>query len=324
MPDRVDALLRDLTGEDRGARRAAAPLLADLGAPVVERLLPLCADGASRYSPAESVLHRIGEAALLPLREVRRRGPGRLRRTALRLLVDLGGAECLAEADRRAVERLVRIRLAEEGDVRLPSDAGRWLAFPADRFDDAVAALDLHGLTPATVAMGVAAATAAENSREFRDAQGATATAYRVFITPEFENWQHEGPGRMWRLVWGDSFVDELDGFTLADRLSRRCGEAHFYGIDPYHSAENWYVSREGRGVRGYSTYADPPFFGDPLPFEAGEDEDSEGTVHASTAAFLLSVEPGPMSAHGTRGHGWLATTRPEVPLDRFRGALPV
>ncbi|MDT0550189.1 HEAT repeat domain-containing protein [Streptomyces lonegramiae] len=337
MSDAIDALIRDLSDRDRTVRRAAEDGLVALGARSVDRLLPYVRDtrrGSPRFS-AESVLKRLGDQALPRLREIRRQGPGRLRGKALETLVDLGGTEALDETDRSAVERLMRIKLLDELPVSLPLDGGRWLAFPADRFDDAVAVLGLHDLRPVTTVLGVDATTRADDSMDFQDAQGEQQRAYRVFITPEFDSWRYvSGPHKKWRLVWGNAFLDELDGFTLADQLSERCGEAHFYCIDPYHSAENWYVAFDGRGVRSYGTYADPEFMGEPLPFEisyienakeeGGDKEWAEGVIWASTAADNLSVETGPMSAEDTHGHGWLATTHPEVPNSRFKGALPV
>lgn len=135
------------------------------------------------------------------------------------------------------------------------------------------------------------------------------------------------------RVLRGNSFLDELDGFALAATLSKRCGEAHFYVLDPYNSPQNWYVARDGHTVRSFSSYAQPQFEGEPLPFEtwymenADEDESetyAEGVPDASTAADNLSVEPGPKLAEDTHGHGWLATTHPAVPNALFKGALPI
>ncbi|MFE5817378.1 hypothetical protein ACFQ6S_28770 [Streptomyces sp. NPDC056479] len=336
MPEPIDSLLHDASGKDRGLRRAAEDGLVAIGPQVVESLLPhvgIASRSLLKWS-AESVLRRLGDEALPRLREIRRHGPGRLRGNALKVLVDLGGAECLDEVDRRTVERLVRIKLLDELPVQTPSEGGRWLAFPADRLDDAVAALGLHDLRPVTTVMGVDATTRAADSMEFKDSSGRARTAYRVFITPEFESWSSALAISNWRMLWGNSFIDELDGFMQADKLSKHCGEAHLYLLDPYHSAENWYVARNGRRVRGYGTYSDPEFLGQPLPFEieyrenAVDEEEAEqyaeGVPDALTAAFNLSVEPGPMHADGTHGHGWLATTHPDVPNSRFRGALSI
>lgn len=336
MPDTIHMLLQDLSDSDRSIRQAAEDGLVALGAPAVDRLLPhVGGDGSSTLRwGAEAVLSRLGDEALPRLREIRREGPGGLRGPALKVLVDLGGEACLEEADRRALERLIRVKLVDELPVELPMEAGRWLAFPADRLDEAVSALGLHDLRPVTTVMGVAAATEAIDSVEFQDSQGRTETAYRVFITPEFEAERTDPSFTKWRLLWGNSFLDELDGFALARKLSEQCAEAHFYVIDPYNDSEAWYVARNGNRVRSYGTYDDPQFAGEPLPFEVGYREDAvdedeaeeyaEGVPYASTAADHLSVEPGPMLAQSTHGHGWLATTHPAVPNARFKGALPV
>ncbi|MFE9441509.1 hypothetical protein ACFYO2_21420 [Streptomyces sp. NPDC006602] len=178
----------------------------------------------------------------------------------------------------------------------------------------------------------MAATTQATDSLQFQDSQG-TPTAYRLFITPEFMTWRSDVQIQNWRLLLGNSFIDQLDGFALADKLSERYGEAHFYVIDPYNSAECWYVAREGHRVRSFGTHDQPQFRGEPLSFEveyredADEDEAdeyAEGVPYTLTAADSLSVEPGPMPASGTHGHGWLATTHPDVPNSRLKGALPL
>ncbi|MEU6578359.1 hypothetical protein [Streptomyces sp. NPDC046805] len=335
MPESIDALVQDLSVRDRTVRRAARDALAALGAEAIDQLLAHTVAGGTKHlrRDVQSIVEHLGEAALPRLREIRRAGPGQLRSKALEILVDLGGADALDEVDQRAVERLVRIKLLDELPVETPFEAGRWLAFPADRLDDAVAALGLHDVRPVTSVMGVAAATQATDSLDFQDAQGKTQRAYRVFITPEFENRRAKGRIKNWRMLWGNSFLDELDGFRLARELSERCGEAHFYILDPYNASENWYIARDGHLLRSYGTYEYPQFEGEPLPFEvlqleiANEDEAeeyAEGVPDASKAADNLSVEPGPQLAEDTHGHGWLATTHPDVPNSRFKGALPV
>ncbi|TQJ90404.1 hypothetical protein [Streptomyces sp. SLBN-31] len=335
MRDTIQTLVGDLSARDHAVCSAAQDALVALGPAAVDQLLPHTLDRSSR-SPRRSVqfvIGRMGDEVLPRLREIRREGPGPLRGSALEMLVELGGADALDEIDRRAVERLVRIKILDERPVETPSEGGRWLAFPADRLDDAVAALGLHDVRPATSVMGVAAATQAADSLEFQDTNGEKHRAYRVFITPEFENWRSEGPVKSWRMLWGNSFLDELDGFLLARELSEHCGEAHFYVLDPYHSSHCWYVARDGDVVRRYGTYAEPEFEGTPLPFEAwykeNADEDeaemyAEGVPDAETAADNLSVAPGPQLARHTHGHGWLATTHPGVTNTRFKGALPL
>ncbi|MDI3405596.1 hypothetical protein [Streptomyces cavernicola] len=341
MPDSVDAHARNLSASDRGTWKAAVDALVALGAEAVDHVLPYVREGGSAgLGDAEPVLRRLGTEAERRLRHIRRQGPGRLRGKALVALAALGGGESLDRADRSAVERLVRIKLLAELPVRLPADTGRWLAFPADRTQDAVSVLGLHDLRPATTEMGVAAATRFTDRIELPHPQGSPGSqgsqdsAHRVFITPELTNRDRTLPIRNWRLLWGDSFIDDHSGFTLADRLSRKCGEAHFYSVDPYHEAENWYVARDGRLVRGYSTYGDPQFTGDPLPFEIKYRDDASdpreaaeyanGCPYTSAAARNLSVHCGFVPETRTQGHGWISGTHPDVPTSRFPGALPV
>ncbi|MFM9373743.1 hypothetical protein [Streptomyces sp. Da 82-17] len=329
-------LFADLSATNRSTREGAEDALVALGVEAVDHVLPYVREGRpAGLGDAEGVLRRLGAVAKGRLREIRRRVPGRLRRKALVALAALGGGEGIEGADLRALERLVRIRLLEEGAVRLPAEAGRWLAFPADRFDDAVSALGLHDLRPATTVTGAAAATGFPDRVEVpNSADSRRSTAYRVFVTPELTSRRRTLPIRNWRLLWGNSFIDELSGFTLADRLSRECGEAHFYSADPYNQAECWYVSRAGRLVRSYGTYADPQFAGEPLHFEVAyrnnaatpreAAEYADGCPYASTAARNLSVQCDFVPDIRTQGHGWLANTHPEVPTFRFSGALPV
>ncbi|GAA3820125.1 hypothetical protein GCM10022403_062000 [Streptomyces coacervatus] len=336
MPETIDALVQDLSARDRAVGNAARDALIALGPEGIDQLLPYTVDRRPR-SPkryVQPIIERLGDQALPRLREIRRAGPGRLRNSALEILVNLGGADALDEVDRRAVERLVRIKILNELRVDTPSEAGRWLAFPDDRLEDAVAALGLHDVRPATSIMGVEAATRATDSLDFQDAHGKTQRAYRVFITPGIENWRADGPIKNWRMLWGNSFLDELDGFRLAKELSEACGEAHFYVLDPYNSSDSWYVARDGHTVRSFGTYAYPQFEGDPLPFEVSYMEDpideeeaetyAEGVPSADTAADNLSVHTGPHRAKYIHGHGWLATTHPDVPNTRFKGALPI
>ncbi|MFJ8538603.1 hypothetical protein [Streptomyces sp. NPDC093591] len=274
-------------------------------------------------------LVRMGEAAVPRLQQIRRQGPGQLRAPALRALADVSGSRDFDAKDLGAVERLIRTKLLDERPVTIPT-AGRWIAFPADQLDTVVSVWGLHDLRAATTAMGLAAATVAPDTADFTTADGSSATAYRVFITPEFKNW---------RLLYGNSFLDQLGGHELAEKASEQCGEAHFYTIDPYHNADVWWVARNGEVVRGYATYGDPEWVGDPLPFEVEfieMDEDdlwydpyfaekySEGVTDAHKAAEELSVEPGPVRERDTHGHGWLATTHPDVPTSHFKGALPI
>ncbi|MGW1259164.1 hypothetical protein ACWD5Q_29275 [Streptomyces sp. NPDC002513] len=330
MPKPIDALVQDLTSPHRETRKAAEDALVAFGASAVDHLLPFLRKGQSPEGTVrtKSFFRRTGESALPRLQEIRRWGPGSLRRPALQALADMGGEALLDTADRRAIQRLVKIKLLDERPVSLPIET-RWMALPAARLDAAVSALGLHDLRTVTSVMGVAAATVATDSMEIETSEGLRVTAYRVFITPEFNGW---------RLLFGNSYLDELGGADLAEKASEQCGEAHFYSIDTYHNANFWWIARDGDVVRGHSTYGEPEWVGDPLPFEIeymdGEDDPfidpyfvekyAEGVTDADVVADALSIRPGPMPKSATHGHGWLATTRPEAPNSHFKGALPI
>ncbi|MFI9048461.1 HEAT repeat domain-containing protein [Streptomyces sp. NPDC053427] len=327
MSEDIAALVRRLTAVDREDRDDARDRLVALGAPVVEHLLPLLQDEAAPgRSAAESCLERLGTEAIEPLRTVRRTGPGHLRVTALRALASLGGGDALSPADRAAIERLVRIKLLDERPGDLP--AGLWIAVPGAEVADIVAALELHDPRPATTAMGVSAAIDHENSLNHRADDGTDTTVYRVFITAEFEGW---------RLVYGADYLNDYWAQAVG-RLSKHCREAHFYAVDDYNGARVWWVSENGQDKRGYRTYGDPEWIGEPLEFErnlmqeeddelydpAEAEEYAEGVRDPEEAASWISVQPTTVEVLDTVGHGWLAVTSPDVGHGRFRGALAI
>lgn len=327
MSEDIAALVRQLAAGERDERRAATDRLVTVGAPAVEYLLPLIVDGeGTRRSAAKACMERLGAAAIEPLRRVRGEGPGRLRPAALRWLASVGGADALAPADRAAVERLVRIKLLEETPGDLP--AGSWLAVPRAEVEDTVGALGLHDPRPVTTAMGVSAAVHEENSLEHHGADGTATTEYRVFITPEFDGW---------RLVYGSDYLND-NWAQAVEKLSARCREAHFYAVDDQNGARVWWVAENGQDKRGYRTYADPEWVGEPLEFERDlmQDEDdelydpeeaeeyAEGVRDPEEAASWISIQPTAVEVLDRVGHGWLAVTSPDVGHGRFRGALDI
>ncbi|QRX95471.1 HEAT repeat domain-containing protein [Streptomyces noursei] len=327
MSEEIAALVRRLASESREDRAAAQEALTALGAPVVEHLLPLLRnDETPGSSAAESCLESLGDAAIDPLREVRAEGPGSLRKAALRMLATIGGADALSDADRAAVERLVQIKLPDEEPGDLPADC--WIAVPEAEIGDIVRALDLHDVRPVTTAMGLSAAVEHENSLRRPTEDGGVTTAYRVFITPEFDGW---------RLIYGADYLND-NWAQIVTRLSARCREAHFYAIDDYNGAQVWWVSENGHDKRGYRTYGDPEWIGEPMEFErnlmaggdAYDDEDddaeqyAEGVRDPEEVASSISIQPTVVEVLDRVGHGWLAVTDPDVGHGRFRGALDI
>lgn len=322
----IEALAGELRSRDRARRRAAENALIAVGAPAVEHVLALAeqGDGVAGYRAAKLLLERLGEQALPPLQRIRRQGPGRLRRSALRALADLGGADVLDEKDVRAVERLVAAKLVDEQPDDLP--IGRWLAVPHAKAEDIVEALGLHDPRPATVAMGVSASVESENSVGYQDSDGRTATGYRVFISPEFDGW---------RLVYGNDFLNDRWADAV-QRLSARCREAHFYLVDDYDGAKIWWVAEKGQDRRGYRTYGDPQWIGEPMPFEQSlmsddpddlfddADDYSEGVTDPESVASWISIPPTTIGTAEKSGHGYLAVTDRQIGHGRFRGALVI
>ncbi|TJZ59096.1 hypothetical protein FCH28_02885 [Streptomyces piniterrae] len=327
MTQDIAALVRQLAAPDRDERDAARDRLVALGAPVVEHLLPLLRDEeAPGRSLAESCLEHLGPAAIEPLRRVRRDGPGELRATALRMLANIGGGDALSPADLAAVERLVRIKLPDEQPGDLPAEL--WIAVPGAEVADIVGALGLHDARSATTAMGVSAAVHQENSLNLRADDGTETTAYRVFITPEFDGW---------RLVYGDDYLNDNWAHAVA-RLSTQCREAHFYAVDEYNGARVWWVSENGQDKRGHRTYGDPEWVGEPLEFERNlmpdesddecdpeeAEEYAEGVRDPEEVASWISIQPTVVEVLDKVGHGWLAVTSQEAGHGRFRGALDI
>lgn len=327
MTEDIAALVRRLAAPDRDDREAARDRLTALGAPAVEHLLPLLRDAdAPGRSMAESCLTRMGPAAIEPLRRARSDSPGALRAAALRTLANLGGGDALSPADLAAIERLVRIKLPDEQPGALPAEC--WIAVPHAEVADIVEALELHDARPVTTAMGVAAAVHHENSLNLRADDSTETTSYRVFITPEFDGW---------RLVYGDGYLNDNWAHAVA-QLSKRCREAHFYAVDEYNGAQVWWVAENGQDKRGYRTYGDPEWVGEPMEFERGLMQDTDddegdpaeaeeyakGVRDPEEVASSISIQPTVVEALGKVGHGWLAVTSPDVGHGRFRGALGI
>ncbi|MFG2893039.1 HEAT repeat domain-containing protein [Streptomyces sp. NPDC048248] len=340
MNDRIADLVQQIRTGDHAQRHAAEEQLTALGTPAVEYLLPLF-EGAKPPHAARAArcLTEVGEPALDALRDIRRHGPGRLRRPALHALTEVGGGDALSPEDRLAVERLIRIKLIDEEKIRLP--AGSWIAIPADQVPGAVRALGLHDLRPATLAMGISAAHSHhQDAVTYRVPDGAKKTAYRIFITPDIEGW---------RLIYGRQFLHDSNGVDIAIQLSAQCEQAHFFDIDDGNDSRVWWVAENGETRRGYSNHWHPEGVGDPLPFETGssiswawdeeedpedwEEDEEESAEEAEEEEVVLETDPHEVamkiSAHPAElrnvtlhDHGWLATTQADCPNSRFKGAL--
>ncbi|MBL1090503.1 MULTISPECIES: HEAT repeat domain-containing protein [Streptomyces] len=327
MTDDIRTLIQELCEASPEQSDAAEQALCALGTRAVHELLPLLSDptGPGRLR-ALSCLGAIGSEAVPVLQRIRREGPGQLRRPALEALGDLAGGQALEERDLRAVDRLVRIKLIDERSEDLP--IGRWIAVNTGQVDDIVSALGLHHTRPATVEMGICAAVEFENSVEFHRIDQPMEHAYRVFITPQFDGW---------RLIYGDDFINDHWAWAV-EKLSSRGKQAHFYLVDDFDGANVWWVAQNGSDRRGYRTYGDPQWVGEPMDFERSlmVDEDdplydaaehadyAEGVTDPESVASWISIPPNTVSIAERSDHGWLAVTHQEVPHERFKGALRI
>ncbi|MFI6446659.1 hypothetical protein [Kitasatospora sp. NPDC050543] len=272
----------------------------------------------------------LGADAVPQLRVLRREaGTARLRRRALEALLAAGGLDALEARDRAAVQRLVRIRSAQE----VP-DLGDhwWLAVPGETYEKAFDVLGLHDRVPVTVALGD---ECQRDDEKFVPGPGdRSVRVHRVFVTPEYAGW---------RLIYADTPLRETlwDLHGTIERLSAACGQAQVFYQDPHADAMMWAVAEQGAVRRGYWRYSEPPWTGEPLPWEVelmdDEDEDHDdedyddedggsgarGVQSVNQAAASLSIDPsGIDAATPVRGHGWLALTAPGAGHGGF-GTLP-
>ncbi|MFD7558120.1 hypothetical protein ACFV9E_26700 [Streptomyces sp. NPDC059835] len=270
----------------------------------------------------EKDLKALGSEGVAGLLEIRRDGPGALRRHALHALAMIGAGDELDDRDRRALERLVRIKLLDD---RLLDDycPFMWIAVPAATYEGVFEALGLHDRIPATMAMGMSGVL--HDTAVTTGPDGEELTVHRAFVTPEFAGW---------RMVFGVMVFKTAE--ETAARVSAYCGEAHFYFRDAYDDEHCWAIAQQGRVIRSYQTYREPAWTGEPMAWETPQTEDEHWEpglyepnasceTSSNCAAEKLSIDPEeidedtPMS-----GHGWLAVTAPGVGHGPFPGALEI
>ncbi|MGO4458154.1 hypothetical protein AB4039_12730 [Streptomyces sp. M-16] len=290
--------------------------------PTLESLLSQLARRDAVWQ-VEKGLKALGAEGTGGLLEIRRSGPGAMRRHALHALALIGAGDELSDRDRRALERLVRIKLPTDRplDHHCPYV---WIAVPAATYEGVFDALGLHDRIPATMAMGMSAVE--HDTAVTTGPDGEETTVCRAFVTPEFDGW---------RMVFGGPVAGCAEEEVLA-WVSAHCGQAHFYFRDAYDDQHGWAIAEQGRVIRSYQTYREPAWTGDPLPWETPQTEDeywepglyepnASCEANANAVAETVTVDPEEIDENTPMsGHGWLAVTAPGVGNGPFPGALEI
>ncbi|MBM2616486.1 hypothetical protein JIG36_13060 [Actinoplanes sp. LDG1-06] len=189
------------------------------------------------------------------LRAVRRDGPGRLRRTALEALATLGGEAALEPADRRAVERLVRIRRRTDPIGSVTSCWTYWWTIRGDDQAAVIEALGLTGVRETTYALASVVIDTLEHDKD--------APIGLVYVGPSINGWVPlMGP---WCDAFGDRAAEVRE--TIA-RLSVEFGEAHAFYFGERGDGSAWHIVRDGVVVRTFDSEALETCSGEPLPIE--------------------------------------------------------
>nr|WP_237499911.1 hypothetical protein [Streptomyces sp. SID8379] len=253
---------------------------------LAEALIPLLGDPDPEVAQrAEWALSLLGPAVEEPLRRVRAEGPGRLRAAALSVLAAIGGEEALSDADRAAVDRLIRIKLP--GDRARPLDTcfTSWIAVPGGDQQGVAELLGLYDARPVTFALG--------HSVGQHDSDDG-AEYGRVHVTAEVDGWTLVlGP-------WCNPVDTERaeDVLRLVTELSRRYGRAQAYCFGEHGGGSGWLVAERGAAVRRLSASGrdgDARFtLGERLPEElaAGADEGADPDDAEEWADFATYLAP--------------------------------
>lgn len=202
---------------------------------------------------------------LIPLlQRIRREGPGLQHAQALSVLAALGGEPVLPAKDVAAVERPIRVKLADGRPAALWTCWNYWIAVPSGDQVGIISTLGLTDSRPVTVALGNDIVDS-----DGQDAEPGTHDGFtRVFVTPELDGWTFVLG------AWCDPCDAERseDVLRLCTLLSSRYGraQAYYYGAQGDGSA--WLVTEQGTVIRRYCETGDGDdellTLGDALPFE--------------------------------------------------------
>ncbi|MGA8112194.1 MAG: HEAT repeat domain-containing protein [Actinocatenispora sp.] len=265
-PSRYVPLLAHPSATVRECAVGALQSMGSAAVPFAESLVPLLADpDATVRERAAAAFVRMGAGAI-PVLRAARRTPGPQRRPAFTALVEIGGWDAVEQADRWALERLVRGKLTHE--VPEPMHlCGFWYAVPSTRQADVLDAFGLVDPWPVTMRLGASAWNHHQHAvpggvEEMRCA--------RHYVTPALDGWT---------LVFGDPREDPHadTGLSTAEAVHARCvalsarfGAAHWYGASCADEWTAWCLAEDGTVVRWYEIEEPDEQIGPPHPAESG------------------------------------------------------
>jgi hypothetical protein len=199
--------------------------------------------------------HELDESMLPEIRRIRRDGPARLRRAALKALVRLGGEKALDPGDLAVLRRLVAIKQPRDRPRAVSGCWDHWLAVRGGDQEGILRVLGLDRKALSTYAMGEVLVDhlghgGAEEGRDYR----------HVFVSSEINGWT---------LVYGPSCDPDLPRVReWVVELSARYGDAQAYYFGSRGDGESWLVGVRGEIVRWCSSLEPGTATGEPLPVE--------------------------------------------------------
>ena len=237
-----------------------------------EALLPLLHDEDEDVrARAGWVFRSAGEAIVPALLRVRRTPGSRLRAAVLGFLVDIVGFDGLDRADQENISRLIHIKSLSEVSESVHL-CGSWFAIPTCDQPAVLDAFDLSDPVPVTMRLGASAWNFDHHYSISRDEHR---RCRRMYVSPELDGWT---------LVFGniaqaahlqshpasqmDAWMDVI--FAACREVSRRFGEAHWYGMSCGDGWTAWCVARDGEIVRYYDAFEPERALGAPLSVESG------------------------------------------------------
>lgn len=323
LPDYIAALQDPHREIRRLSVQGIRGLKKELRLPAAPALVALLGDADEQMSQAAAwALGDIGPAVIPMLQEIRATGTLRARHAALSCLADAGGETALSDRDRKALGRLLRVKLAHDVPVGISCCFLSWIAVESS---DQQGVMDFCGLTPTWPATFRLGNSAADSDGHFRDDERRFA---RVFVTPPLGGWTLMfGP-------WCNPLQRRESTLELCLRASATFGKAQAYWFADQGDGSAWLIAENGTLIRRAAYPGDPPdnqfALGSPLPEEeevlaaAPEDERPDALYDfAPLLAGRRSLNPHELkNVTPEQGHGWLALTPIGVAQGTPPGAL--